>query len=348
MSEWYYSKDGAQLGPVTETELKNLFAAGTLDAATVLVWKSGMGDWLPAAQIPALAGPPAGTNPYAAPSSGFAPVVEMATPLGEIQPGSESIDAMACMKRAIDLTVRHIGPVLLSVLIVFGASFTISMIFSTIDTAVKISFQNSAEPPMALFIGISVVTNLVSQAVSIFLGLGLIRFMLNLVSGREASLGQIFGEGRIFLRTVLASLLFYLGCGLVIGLIAVPGVLLYPSMGWVVIVPLALIAIVVMLVLWTRFGFFMHAIVDRDCGVLDCFSYSSSITTNNRMNLALLYFLGIVAGILGVLALCVGLLFAYPVILLSWSVAYRWLQYGHRAAMDHPGTTTPMLAPQQG
>jgi hypothetical protein len=23
--------------------------------------------------------------------------------------------------------------------------------------------------------------------------------------------------------------------------------------------------------------------------------------------------------------------------------AYRWMQYGHRALMDHPGTTRPLL-----
>jgi hypothetical protein len=46
----------------------------------------------------------------------------------------------------------------------------------------------------------------------------------------------------------------------------------------------------------------------------------------------------------GCLALCLGLFFAMPVMWLSWIVAYRWMQYGHRAALDHPGTQTPMLA----
>ena len=45
----------------------------------------------------------------------------------------------------------------------------------------------------------------------------------------------------------------------------------------------------------------------------------------------------------GLLACGVGLIFATPVAYLSSVVAYRWLQYGHRAALDHPGTTTPML-----
>jgi uncharacterized membrane protein len=84
--------------------------------------------------------------------------------------------------------------------------------------------------------------------------------------------------------------------------------------------------------------------VDRNLGIMESFSYSSSITTNNRLNLFVLALLYILIAIAGCLALCVGILFAYPVIMLSGIVAYRWMQYGHRAVMDHPGTQTPMLS----
>jgi uncharacterized membrane protein len=93
-----------------------------------------------------------------------------------------------------------------------------------------------------------------------------------------------------------------------------------------------------------RYGQFMSAMVDRNLGVMDSLTYSSSITTNNRLNLFLLGLLAIAIIIAGVLALLVGLIFAYPVVWLSWMVAYRWMQYGHRAAQDHPGTTTPLLS----
>ena len=83
--------------------------------------------------------------------------------------------------------------------------------------------------------------------------------------------------------------------------------------------------------------------MDRDLGIMESFAYSSSITTNNRLNLFVLGLLAIVIALAGCLALVIGLGFAYPVIWLSWVVAYRWMQYGHRAAMDHPGTRTPML-----
>jgi uncharacterized membrane protein len=93
-----------------------------------------------------------------------------------------------------------------------------------------------------------------------------------------------------------------------------------------------------------RYGQFFYAIVDKDMGIIESFKYSSSITTNNRMNLFVLALLYIVVTLAGILALCVGLFFAIPVIYMSGVVAYRWLQYGPRAAQDHHGTTTPMLA----
>ena len=71
---WYYSKNGTQLGPVAEEELRGKIASGEI-APTDLVWKEGMSDWLPAANVPGLAvaashaGPPATTSPYAAPTT---------------------------------------------------------------------------------------------------------------------------------------------------------------------------------------------------------------------------------------------------------------------------------------
>ena len=58
---WYYSKNGAQLGPIGPAEMESKLKAGEV-AATDLVWKEGMADWLPAGKVPelqALLSPPA-------------------------------------------------------------------------------------------------------------------------------------------------------------------------------------------------------------------------------------------------------------------------------------------------
>lgn len=83
MQQWYYSKNGTQLGPVAQGELLAKLSSGEV-AQSDLVWKEGMADWLPASQVaelkvlasatpPALAGSvQAPVSPYAAPhATGF-------------------------------------------------------------------------------------------------------------------------------------------------------------------------------------------------------------------------------------------------------------------------------------
>jgi len=155
---------------------------------------------------------------------------------------------------------------------------------------------------------------------SIFLQLGLVRIGLNLVSGKEVSVGMLFGQGAKLLRAIGASILF--------GIAVLIGILL-------LIVPGIYIAL--------RYGHFMTAIVDRDLGIMEAFEYSSSITTNNRMNLFLLALLCIGVTLIGLLLCFVGLIFAAPVVWLTGLVAYRWMQYGRSATLDQPGTQNPML-----
>jgi len=52
-SQWYYLKDEKQEGPVSSDELKKLAGNGTLDPED-LIWKEGMGDWVPARRLKGL------------------------------------------------------------------------------------------------------------------------------------------------------------------------------------------------------------------------------------------------------------------------------------------------------
>lgn len=51
MSDWFYGKDGTQHGPVSDQEIGTLVASGQIDSNTI-VWREGMPDWLPLAQVP--------------------------------------------------------------------------------------------------------------------------------------------------------------------------------------------------------------------------------------------------------------------------------------------------------
>ncbi len=79
--QWYYSKNGTQLGPVSEGELLAKVASGEVSAAD-LVWKEGMADWRPAGNVPELASlrvtppvvnSPVVNSPYAPPAFPSAP-----------------------------------------------------------------------------------------------------------------------------------------------------------------------------------------------------------------------------------------------------------------------------------
>lgn len=51
--EWYYTQGDRKIGPIPETELKQLAASGQL-SATDLVWRDGMADWRAAGSVKGL------------------------------------------------------------------------------------------------------------------------------------------------------------------------------------------------------------------------------------------------------------------------------------------------------
>ncbi len=48
--EWFYAKKGKREGPVSGATLKSMIVSGEI-ASTDLVWREGMADWRPAAEI---------------------------------------------------------------------------------------------------------------------------------------------------------------------------------------------------------------------------------------------------------------------------------------------------------
>lgn len=323
MNEWFFAKNGQQNGPVKFEQLRQLAQSGGLDAKD-LVWNSSMKDWTPAGEVEGLFSAPAD---IAVPAAAGPPLVE-------IVPGSEPIDPSACVKRGFELTKRQFGNILLVGLTWLGVSIAVAVIMGLLDKALGIggtSTYETWETAGGAATGFaansntspSILNSIVTNIVSIFLSLGLTRVGLNFVSGKAVTVGMLFGEGNKLLRAVGASILF--------GLMVVFGILL-------LIVPGIYLAL--------RYGQFMAAIVDRDMGVMDAFSYSSSITTNNKLQIFVLWVLSALVMIAGMLACGVGVIFAGPVVWLASVVAYRWMQYGHRAAMDQPGTVTPMLGGQ--
>lgn len=337
MSEWYYAHGGEQKGPVPVSELQRLASTGDFDPASDLVWRDGMDDWKPASTVeelttafqPASEAPPAepaGAEPDPAAAGDFNPYTAPAAPDTvmpegadqEIPPGSDPLQVGACISRGFELMKTNLGMVI-AVVVIFGAiSWGLGSVLGGIEAALgggiepgfEINPQTGELEPTTPDITpaqvmVSIVTSLINQLVSVFLALGMTRIGLNIVDGREFSIGMMFGEASKLLRAFLASLIY--GFAVAIGLL-------------LLIVPGIYIAL--------RFGQYSTAIVDRDMGVIESLAYSSRITEGQKWPLLGLWVLSFLIIIAGVIALCVGLIFAYPIVWLAALVAYRWMQYG--------------------
>jgi uncharacterized membrane protein len=167
----------------------------------------------------------------------------------------------------------------------------------------------------------SVPHQFIRQIIALFLSIGLARIGLNLVSGKPVTIGMLFSGAGKLLPVIASSLIYFTAVTIGLFLLVIPGI--YIAL---------------------RYGQYLFAIVDRDMGIIESFRYSSSLTTNNRTSLFTLMLLYVAVSIAGILAFCVGIFFAIPVIFLSSVVAYRWMQYGRKVTMDKPGTIIPMLA----
>lgn len=78
--QWYYSKNGSQIGPVEEDDLRAKLGSGEISPSD-LVWRDGMTDWLPAGKVPELGGAPAGPVAIPRANRGGTPVSPYAPPV---------------------------------------------------------------------------------------------------------------------------------------------------------------------------------------------------------------------------------------------------------------------------
>lgn len=85
--QWFYSKNGTQLGPISGDELRAKLGSGEVSPAD-LVWREGMSDWQPSAKVPELASVaalPSATSPIP-PSLGNVPPSPYSPPQSQPAP----------------------------------------------------------------------------------------------------------------------------------------------------------------------------------------------------------------------------------------------------------------------
>lgn len=230
-------------------------------------------------------------NPYA-PSAPipFEPKVPSALrgPITNQRPSMEEI-----MGHAWEVWKSNLGLLVGTTLVVFAISWAIALPLGFVQAAIE---ANGEKEVAAIVGGLG---NIVAQLVQIFLGIGQAQIALKLARSENAEFVDLFNGGPRFLWVLLVSLLF--GAAVFAGVLAcvVPG-------------------IIVAMILWPVYWL----VVDDRAGVLKSFSVAHEITQGN---LGTVFVLGLVSfgiNLLGIFALCVGILFAAPLVTMIWATAY--------------------------
>lgn len=128
-TQWYYGLQGRRQGPLTVDQIKRLIADETIKRET-LIWKAGMPDWTPAAEVAELfpdegprrvptAGPPRPPQPPGDSGSSDAPLVVEPPP---IEPSSAPRISLASFGQAVSVAGALVG--LLLVLTTRGCEWT--------------------------------------------------------------------------------------------------------------------------------------------------------------------------------------------------------------------------------
>ncbi len=153
--------------------------------------------------------------------------------------------------------------------------------------------------------GVHVTLNLLLLPVYALMFLGLIKVSLDLLSGGEARVSDLFSQKRLILRYLIASIIFAAATTAGFFLFILPGVYLA-----------------------IRFGFFGHFIIDEECGTIESLKNSWKITGGSELNLLLLGLLASVLNFLGALAFLIGLLITSPLTMNALAFAYYKLKGG--------------------
>lgn len=143
---------------------------------------------------------------------------------------------------------------------------------------------------------------LVSWALQMLFGLGLMRINLLFLAGEKPGLSELFSQYPLFFK--------YLGASLLYGLVAVVGfvLLIVPGIIWMI-----------------KFQFFGYLMVDKGLGPIEALRQSAKITRGQKWNLFLFGLLIGLINILGFFALVLGLLITIPTTLLAVAFVYRKL-----------------------
>jgi DNA-directed RNA polymerase subunit RPC12/RpoP len=252
----------------------------------------------------------AAPNPYAASAPAWQPQMPMPHASGAIVPQRVGVDPI--FNYAWQVWKQNLGLLAGTTLVVLLISAPIDFATNFIETMLRRDGDDAAAGLVGLL------GSILGFLVDTYLGIGQALIALKLARGQRAEFGDLFSGGSRYLPVLGGSLLGGIVAGVAFLLCIVPGVILC-------------------LMFWP----FYYLVVDNKYGVMDSFGVANKITEGNWGTAFLLWLLSIVIGLCGFLALCVGIIFAIPLITMLWTTAYLMMS-GQMATM--PGYAPPSAA----
>lgn len=296
---WHYAKDGQQLGPISEDELKQLYASGEITAKD-LIWREGLGDWVSYVSVfseaqpaegagPLVAAEPAATHSESSAIPGFTGGTGGQTPNPDLRAA-----ALASLKGNWG---PAIGVVLVGYLLMMVGSFI---------------------PILGFFVMIACSGPLV---------LGVIEYFLRRSRNTDPEFGVLFNGFSNFLLGFLLYVLLYLISMVVTLVAAIPGGILMgvsaamSSGGSVESNPLFWLGAVVMgvgiligtFIIYLMFSMSFYIAVDKpELGAVNALKESMEITKGHKQKLFMMFLVFYGWSFLAVFTLFIGMLWVAP------------------------------------
>lgn len=232
--------------------------------------------------------------------------------LGELSPTLVGVNTI--METSWAVFKQHWAMACVSIVIVSGVNYVASFIrnliigfmenFPVFDPAVTLTLQ--------LFLYVFF------WSISIWLQLGHSFVMLDICRGKPVDLGRIFAAGPRLVSAISAWVIVFCFLGLLAAVfVGIPvGITYALAAEFEALVSVGLVGaalgLIPFVILWLCFSVSQLLVADRNCGPWEAVALSTKVTEGNRLSLLLVWLLlsavSVIAFVVGILALCVGVI----------------------------------------
>jgi hypothetical protein len=288
--------DQNEYGPVPAEQIRRWISEGRVNSET-LVQAEGSADWRPLSTYPELT-EVAVSQAQAAPAEApFSRDPEMLAT--QVLQRDYNLDIGSCLSRSWALVIQNVGFLAGATFIFLVIVFLVNGLLGRVTgPALQQLIQGHWTPGGILLLLLVNIPEIILYTV---LSAGLYWILIKLARGEEAFMGDLFaGFTRAFVPLALAGLATQILA--MIGLLAciIPGI--YLSVAWILTVPL---------------------VIDRGYGFWEAMELSRKVVTRHWWLMFCLMLVVALISFLGLLACCIGLLFAIPIALGAIVYAYE-------------------------